>query len=118
MASNFENIKVWQKSRLLVTETYKEFKTCKGYAFKDQIQRAAISVMNNIAEWNERKGRKEFGNFLSIAKGSCGEVKSMLYVAVDLGYISKEKAAELSNLCSEISKMLFSFMSKLTLNLE
>ena len=69
--------------------------------------------MNNIAEGFERKGDKEFGKILFIAKGSCGEVRSMLYLAKDLGYLGKEEFEELFNGSLEISKMLSSFIKKL-----
>ena len=65
----------------MTLEIYKEFGNCKDYGFKDQVQRASVSVMNNIAEGFERRGDKEFKHFLFIAKGSCGEVRSMLYLA-------------------------------------
>ena len=87
----FEDILSWQKAKLLTLCIYKSFKTCKDFGFRDQIQRATVSIMNNIAEGFERKGDKEFKRFLFIAKGSCGEVRSMVYLAHDLGYISKEE---------------------------
>ena len=87
----FEDIIAWQRARSLNGDVYNAFKLCRDFSFKDQIQRAAVSIMNNIAEgWYERKGDKEFGRFLFISKGSCGEVRSMLYLALDLGYIRKE----------------------------
>jgi four helix bundle protein len=102
----FENIISWQKAEILTIEIYKEFKNCKDFGFRDQIQRASVSIMNNIAEGFERKGDKEFKYFLFIAKGSCGEVKSMLYLTNKLGYLNKEKNIELQNLSIEISKLL------------
>jgi len=102
----FEDIISWQKAKILTSEIYKEFKDCKDFGFKDQIQRASISIMNNIAEGFERKGNKEFKHFLFIAKGSCGEVKSMLYLTSKFGYLNKEKTEELQNLSIEISKLL------------
>ncbi|MDO8609227.1 MAG: four helix bundle protein, partial [bacterium] len=72
--SKFEDIIAWQKSKELVLQIYSFMRNSKDYSYKDQIQRACISVMNNIAEGFERKGDKEFKHFLFIAKGSCGEV--------------------------------------------
>jgi four helix bundle protein len=109
----FEDIIAWKKTNDLTLFVYKCFKTCKDYGFKDQIQRAAISIMNNIAEGFERKGDKEFKQFLFIAKGSCGELRSMLYVAIELGYISKNNYQFLYNTSLEISKILSGFIKKL-----
>jgi len=109
----FEDIIVWQESRILVFDVYNTFKTCRDFAFKDQIQRATISVMNNIAEGFERKGDKEFKRFLYIAKGSCGEVRSMLYAAMDLKYIDKKAFDILYEKADCISRKTASFISKL-----
>ena len=91
-AKSFEDLQVWQDTRKFVKSIYEltsldNFK--KDYGLKDQIQRAAVSIMNNISEGFERDNNKEFMRFLSYSKGSAGEVRSMLYVAVDLEYISK-----------------------------
>lgn len=104
--NKFEDIKVWQKSKNFSIEIYKEFKECKDFSFKNQIERAAVSISNNIAEGFERRGDKEFGRFLFIAKGSCGEVRSMLYIAIELEYISKQKFKYYYQESVEISKML------------
>ena len=110
---SFEEIKVWQKSKDLCVDVYKTFSSVKDYGFKDQIQRAAVSVMNNIAEGFERKGNKEFSRFLYISKGSCGEVRSMLQLALDLGYINRADFDRLNILSVEISKMLAGFIKAL-----
>ncbi len=86
----FEDIIAWQKSMQLAVMIYKLFKHCKDYSFRDQICRATVSISNNIAEGYERKTNKEFKQFLFIAKGSCGEVRSMTHLAFSLNYISKE----------------------------
>ncbi|MGZ2371902.1 four helix bundle protein [Ancylomarina sp. YFZ004] len=99
----FEDLKIWQMSRVLVNEIYVLMKVNKDYGFRDQIQRAAVSVMNNIAEGFERKSGTEFKRFLDISKSSCGEVRSMLYLAEDFGYIPKEKTEQLRQECSLIS---------------
>ncbi len=90
----FEDLQVWQDTRKFVKSIYEltsleKFK--KDFGLKDQIQRAAVSIMNNISEGFERDNNKEFRNFLGYSKGSAGEVRSMLYVALDLEYISKEE---------------------------
>ena len=71
----FEDILAWHKAKVLTVEIYKQFENSKDFGFRDQIQRAAVSVMNNIAEGFERKSNKEFAYFLYVAKGSCGEVR-------------------------------------------
>jgi four helix bundle protein len=80
----FEDIIAWQKSKELSVQVYGLFENSKDYGFKDQILRASVSVMNNIAEGFERRGNKEFRHFLYIAKGYCGEVRSILYLAKEL----------------------------------
>ena len=102
----FEDIIAWQKAMNLTVSIYKEFEESKDYGFKEQIQRASVSVMNNIAEGFERKSNNEFKFFLFIAKGSCGEVRSMLLLAKRLEKINNQRATELYNLSEEISKMI------------
>src|SRR3989344_9555463 len=94
----FEDINSWQKARDLSIRTYKNFNKSRDYSFGDQIQRAVISIMNNIAEGFERGGNKEFKYFLFIAKGSCAEFRSMIYIACELDYISKQEFDEMYNL--------------------
>ena len=109
----FEDIIAWQKSKELTTEVYGFFKNSRDYSFRDQIQRASVSIMNNIAEGFERKSNKEFKQFLYISKGSCGEVRSMLYLASELEYLKKETATTLTNKAKEISKILSGFIKQL-----
>ena len=91
MGRNFENLYVWQESRELINSIYRMMANCRDYGFKDQIQRAAVSIMNNISEGCESGTDAKFINFLNIARGSCGEVRSMLYLCVDLGYCTTEQ---------------------------
>ncbi len=109
----FEDIIAWQKLRELTKDVYGLFRDSRDFGFKDQIQRASVSIMNNIAEGFERRGDKEFKHFLFIAKGSCGEVRSMLYLAIELKYISQEEFIRLNNLTTEISKVLSGFIKTL-----
>jgi four helix bundle protein len=109
----FEDIIIWQESRKLVLEVYKTFKPCRDFPFRDQIQRAAVSVMNNIAEGYERKGNKEFIKFLYIAKGSAAEVRSMLYLAIELKYVNSNDFNIMYNKTISISRMISSFIKKL-----
>ncbi len=102
----FEEIIAWQKAKEMTTQIYNLFKDNKDYGFKDQIQRASVSVMNNIAEGYERKSNTEFRQFLYIAKGSCGEVRSMIQLAKDLCYISEYDFNVLNTQAIEISKTI------------
>ncbi len=104
--NSFEEIISWKKGMELTLIIYKEFINCRDYSFRDQIRRATISIMNNIAEGFERKGNKEFKNFLFIAKGSCAEVRSMLYLSADLGYLGEKICYQLIGNTIEISKLL------------
>lgn len=102
----FEDIIAWQKAKELKINIYALFESSKDFSFKDQIQRASVSIMNNIAEGFERKSNKEFSHFLYIAKGSCGEVRSMLIIAKELKKISDNDFKLLFALSEEISKIL------------
>lgn len=104
--SKFEDILVWQKAKILTLELYKLFDLMKDFNFKNQILRAAISIMNNIAEGFERQTNNEFRQFLFIAKGSSGEVRNMLHLAKDLNYLDNEQFEILHEKSIEISKML------------
>jgi len=109
----FEDIVAWSKSRELTNKMYRTFDGNRDFGFRDQIQRASVSIMNNIAEGYERRSTKDFSRFLVIAKASCGEVRSMLYLAEDLEYISEEKRIELQNLSIEISKLISGFIESI-----
>ena len=91
MERSFENLFIWQESRVLIRSIYKMMETCRDFGFKDQIQRAAVSIMNNIAEGFESGSDAKFINFLNISRGSCGEVRSMLYLCEDLGFCTKDE---------------------------
>lgn len=108
----FEDLICWQKARELTSEIYKELKDCKDFGFKDQIQRAALSVMSNIAEGFERGTKQEFVNYLFIAKGSAGEVRAQLYAALDVGYLNIETFKYLNSLAMECSRLIQSFAYK------
>jgi four helix bundle protein len=110
----FEDIEAWQKARELTRSIYQVSKAgvfSSDFGLRDQIRRASTSVMSNIAEGFERSGTGEFVQFLAIAKGSVGEVKSQLYVAVDQEYLSKKTFDQLFMLAAEISKMIGGLMN-------
>ena len=109
----FEDIIAWQKAKTLTILVYKKFQHCRDFNFCNQIQRAVVSIMNNIAEGFERRGDKELRNFLYIAKGSCGEVRSMLLLARELQYITDVDFSEISVMAEEVSKLLSGFIKTL-----
>ena len=105
----FEDLIAWQKARQLIVEIYRitahgEF--AKDFGLRDQIRRAAVSVMSNIAEGFDRGSRGEFHQFLVVAKASCAEVRSQLYVAKDVGYIDQEVFNNLNSGADELSRIL------------
>ncbi|MES2087614.1 MAG: four helix bundle protein [Patescibacteria group bacterium] len=102
----FEDILSWQRAKSLAVLLYKILKDNKDYGFRDQIQRAVVSISNNIAEGYERRSNKEFKQFLYVAKGSCGEVRSMAHVGVELGYLKESDFKEIYSSSIEISKLL------------
>ena len=108
----FEDLICWIKARELVKGVYSALKGCNDFGFKDQIQRAAVSVMSNIAEGFERGTQQELINYLYIAKGSAGEVRAQLYVALDVGYINIETFKYLNGLAVECSRLIQSFAEK------
>ena len=113
----FEEINAWQNARVLVKDIYAMTRCgdfSKDYGLRDQIQRAAVSICSNIAEGFERRGNKEFINFLWIAKGSSAEVCSQLYNARDLGYITEEKFKNMYDSAKQIGGMLFNLITVLS----
>lgn len=90
MERGIENLYIWQEAGKFVNAIYKMMATCKDWDFKDQIQRASVSIMNNIAEGLESGSDAKFINFLNIAKGSCSEVRSMLYLCEDLSFCTPD----------------------------
>ena len=121
-AKRFEELRIWQDARALVGAVYKDlaFGTAGGRdrAFCGHVRRAAISTMNNIAEGFERSTNADFVRFLNIAKGSCGEVRSLYYLAEDLGYVSQQIAAERRGQTERISRGAASLAAHLRANKE
>jgi len=114
--TRFEDLKVWQKAKLLCQEIFaltEQGKFSRDYKLKDQINSSSGSVMDNIAEGFGRQGNIEFINFLTIANGSVMEVKSQLYRALDRKYLEQDKFDELIHLITEISRMLQSLITYL-----
>jgi four helix bundle protein len=115
-ATTFEDLVVWQRSKELSLRVYRV--TARGQLARDlglrsQIQRAAVSVMSNIAEGFERNSRAEFARFLAIARGSAGEVRSQVYLAFELGYIGDDDYRALLGQCKEITRMIIALRKSL-----
>lgn len=105
----FESLRVWHESREFVAKIYactRESAFATDFGLRDQIRRAALSVMSNIAEGHERGGSREFARFLTMAKGSCAEVRSQLYAAEDVGYLDEATAAQLRAQSARLSRRL------------
>ena len=113
----FEDIEAWQRARELAKQIYKisnDGPFARDFGLRDQIRRAAVSIMSNIAEGFERGSNKEFIQFLYIAKGSGGEVRAQLYVALDQGYIDRKNFTSLNRDAAEISRMISGFITYLS----
>jgi four helix bundle protein len=109
----FEDIEAWKKARELTKVIYaftSQGKLATDFSLRDQLRRASVSIMANIAEGFEREGNKEFRQFLAMAKGSVGEVKALLYVALDSGLVSSEPFQRFMALADEISRLLAGFL--------
>ena len=116
----FEDLRVWQKGIELVKQVYlltKSGDLSKDFGLRDQLRRASVSIPTNIAEGFERYSRKEYVNFLNIAKGSAGEVRSLLRVALEIGYLNRSKYEELYHVAMDLSRMLSSQIQSLNKSL-
>lgn len=117
----FEQIISWKKARKLNTLVYQissKSNFSKDFALRDQIRRASISISSNIAEGFGRKSPKEFIYYLNVAQASCYEVKSQLYLALDINYINQEEFELLFAICEEISKTIYGLIKHLEKNLK
>ena len=105
--ARFEDLEVWRRSRRLSADLYKTLAYLKDFGFKDQITRSGLSIPSNIAEGYERDSDKEKKQFLNYAKGSAGELRTQIYIGIDIGYIESEKGKEWLQEAEELSKMLY-----------
>ena len=108
-AQQFEDLLAWQKARALTSQIHQLVHRSglnHDFGLRNQMQRAAVSIMSNIAEGFERGSKREFGRFLLIAKGSCGELRSQLYVALDAEYVTQAQFESLTSQSAKVSRML------------
>jgi len=108
--SRFEELEVWKRSARLSANLYKTLTELKDFGFRDQITRAGLSIPSNIAEGYERNSAKELANFLNYAKGSAGELRTQIYIGIEIGYIKADMGKEWLKESEEISKMLSGLM--------
>ena len=112
----FEDIEAWRSARVVTRMVYDASngeRFCRDFALCNQIRRASISIISNIAEGFERGGNKEFVQFLAVAKGSCGEVRAQMYVALDQGYVDEARFKEIVDKLNETSRMIAGFIKYL-----
>ncbi|MCW4152920.1 four helix bundle protein [Halomonas sp. 18H] len=109
-----EQMEVWQRSKALSVEVYREVADLRDFGFKDQITRSALSIPSNIAEGFERYTRQEKFRFVSIAKGSCGEFATQALIGIEVGYVSELVGSQWRTEAMEISRMLGSLLKTLS----
>lgn len=103
---SFEDLEVWKRSSRICVDLYKHVSNLNDFGFKDQITRSAMSIPSNIAEGSERDSQKDFNRFLHYAKGSCAELRTQLYIGIEIGYINKSMGMEWIKETRELSAML------------
>ena len=109
LAKRFEELEIWQEARRLRQSVWEETRASKDFEYRSQIRRAALSVMNNIAEGFERRTDKDFAHFLNLAKSSCGELRSMAYAGEDVGILRADWAGQLRLEAETLSKRIAAF---------
>lgn len=114
MDRSFEGLRVWQQSRAFVNSIYDIMEEVRDYGFRDQIQRAAVSIMNNIAEGSESGSDAKYVNFLQISRGSCSEVRSMLNLCLDRKMINQETFVKLKSEAISISNQIYRLIESIS----
>ena len=107
----FEELSVWKRAARLSVEIYRHFANCRDYGFRDQITRSSLSIPSNIAEGYERGSDREKAVFLNYAKGSAGELRTQIYIGIEIGYISPDVGHRWKREARDISKMLHALIS-------
>jgi len=116
--TGFEELDVWKAGCRLTVDVYNELQKCRNYGLRDQMQRAAVSIPSNIAEGSERQSKREFAQFLYIAKGSCAELRTQLYIAAKIGAMPLETVNKLADDAKHISSMLHNLINFISSNVE
>lgn len=112
MAKHFEDLIIRQEAENITVDIYQIINQSRDFGFRDQIQRASVSIMNNIAEWYDRESEKDKAKFFVIAKSSCAEVRSMIHLWCKLWYFTLEQYEKLKWQCFQLSKMIAKFIGK------
>ena len=115
---SFEDLEVWQRGCRLSLAIFEAFENCKRFTLRDQIERAGLSIPSNIAEGAERGSNKDFAHFLNFSKGSCGELRTQLYIARRLNELEKGSFDSLIRESREISAMLQGLRTSVLRNLQ
>lgn len=115
---NFENLEIWKRSLSLSIEIYKHFANSNDFGFKDQITRSSLSISSNIAEGCERDSQKDLIRFIRYSKGSCGELRTQIYIGINIGYISKNIGDLWFKESKELLSMLAGFIKSVENNLD
>jgi len=111
---DFEKLEVWRRSARLSAELYRATRDLRDFGFRDQVTRSGLSIPSNVAEGMSRSSSKEKCRFLDIAKGSCAELRTQIYIGADIGYLGREEAAGWLAETREIAAMLTGLMNKIT----
>ncbi|MCF8036517.1 MAG: four helix bundle protein [Desulfobacteraceae bacterium] len=111
--ARFEDLEVWKRAARLSADLYKFFSDLKDFGFKDQITRCGLSIPSNVAEGYERLSNKEKSNFINYAKGSAGELRTQIYIGMDIGYIDSEQGKQWVKETEELSRMLHSLIKSI-----
>lgn len=106
----FEDLEVWKEGMRLAQNLYQTLRDCRDYGLRDQMQRSAVSIPSNIAEGYERNTNKDFIHFLYIAKGSCSELRTQIYLAIEIGFFDKTIGDKLLESTRKISAMLYNLI--------
>lgn len=106
MADRFEDLEVWKRSARFSADVFRALENCRNYGFRDQLTRSGLSIPSNIAEGYERDSHKECAQFLGYAKGSCGELRTQIYIGLEAGFIDKSIGSQWIKETKEISAML------------
>lgn len=109
---SYEELDVWKRSARLSATLYQQTKELRDYGFRDQLTRSGLSIPSNIAEGCEREGDREIAHFLSIAKGSAGELRTQILIGIEAGYLDRTMALQWADEAKQIGRMLAALVKR------